>query len=45
MLKQKALRPKNAGLDISKLKQLIGSEIAIFSLDDGLNYMKKHRME
>jgi len=45
MLRQKALRPKNAGLDITKLKQLIGSEITIFSLDDGLNYMKKHRME
>lgn len=45
MLKQKALRPKNAGLDITKLKQMIGSELTIFSLDDGLNYMKKHRIE
>ena len=45
MLNQKAQRPKNAGLDITKLKQLIGSELTIFSLDDGLNYMKKHRIE
>ena len=45
MLKQKALRPKNAGLDITKLKKMIGSKLPIFSLDDGLNYMKKHRVE
>jgi dTDP-4-dehydrorhamnose reductase len=44
-LKQKAKRPKNAGLDISKLKKLIGSELEIYSLDDGLNYMKNHRLE
>ncbi|MFX1391949.1 MAG: SDR family oxidoreductase [Promethearchaeota archaeon] len=40
--KQKAKRPKNAGLNISKLKKLIGSELKIFSLDDGLKYMKKN---
>jgi len=39
---QKAVRPKNAGLDISKLKNFIGSEIKIYNLDDGLNYMKTH---
>lgn len=43
-LEQKAIRPKNAGLDISKLKELIGSELKIFSLEDGLNYMKNHRV-
>ena len=41
-IRQKAIRPENVGLDISKLKKLIGSELAIYSLDDGLNYMKKH---
>jgi len=43
-IEQKALRPKNAGLDISKLKKLIGSELKIYNLDDGLNYMKNHRL-
>lgn len=42
--KQKAVRPKNAGLDISKLKNLIGPELKIYNLDDGLNYMKNHRL-
>ena len=41
---QKAIRPKNAGLDISKLKKFIGSELKIFSLVDGLNYMKNHKI-
>ena len=41
-IEQKATRPKNAGLDISKLKKLIGSEVKIYDLDDGLNYMKNH---
>jgi len=44
-LKQKAIRPKNAGLDISKLKKLIQSELKIFKLIDGLKYMKKNRDE
>jgi dTDP-4-dehydrorhamnose reductase len=43
-IEQKAVRPKNAGLDISKLKNLIGSELKIYNLDDGLNYMKIHRL-
>ncbi|MHA1376701.1 MAG: SDR family oxidoreductase [Promethearchaeota archaeon] len=43
-IKQKALRPKNAGLNISKLKRLIGSDLKIYNLDDGLNYMKNHRL-
>ena len=41
---QKAIRPKNAGLNISKLKRLIGSELKIYNLDDGLSYMKNHRL-
>ena len=43
-MEQKAIRPKNAGLDISKLKNLIGSELKIYNLEDGLNYMKNHRI-
>jgi len=39
---QIAVRPKNAGLDISKLKNTIGSDFKIFNLNDGLNYMKEH---
>lgn len=42
---QKAIRPKNAGLDINKLKHLIGSELKIFSLEDGLNYMKNKQIK
>jgi len=42
---QKAMRPKNAGLDVSKLKKLLGSELKIYSLNDGLNYMKTHMIE
>jgi len=41
--KQRAIRPKNAGLDISKLKKILNSELKIYNLDDGLNYMKEHR--
>jgi dTDP-4-dehydrorhamnose reductase len=40
---QYALRPDNAGLDISKLKKLISNELKIFNLTDGLTYMKNHR--
>lgn len=40
--KQNATRPKNAGLDINKLKNLIGSEVKIYNLKEGLNYMKNH---
>jgi dTDP-4-dehydrorhamnose reductase len=43
-IEQKAIRPKNAGLDICKLKRLIGSDLKIYNLDDGLNYMKNHRL-
>ena len=43
-IEQKAIRPKNAGLNISKLKGLIGSDLKIYDLDDGLNYMKNHRL-
>ncbi len=44
-IEQKAIRPKNAGLDINKLKTLIGSELKIYNLEDGLNHMKNHRIE
>lgn len=40
-IEQKAIRPKNAGLDISKLKRLIGSELKVLNLADGLEYMKR----
>ncbi|MFX1500370.1 MAG: SDR family oxidoreductase [Promethearchaeota archaeon] len=43
-LKQIAKRPKNLGLDISKLKKLIGSELKIYSLTDGLKFMKNNRI-
>lgn len=43
--KQKAIRPENAGLDITKLKSLIGSELKIYNLNDGLNYMKENRID
>lgn len=42
-LKRKALRPKNAGLDINKLKGLIGSELKVYNLDEGLKHMKKQK--
>ena len=41
---QLAIRPKNAGLDITKLKQILGPEFKIYSLDDGLKNMKKNRI-
>ena len=44
-LKQKAIRPRNAGLDISKLKKTIGSELKIFDLIDGLKYMKNNKTD
>ncbi|MFW9988879.1 MAG: SDR family oxidoreductase [Candidatus Odinarchaeota archaeon] len=42
-IEQKAIRPKNASLDITKLKNLIGSEFKIFNLHDGLIHMKNHK--
>jgi len=41
-LEQKALRPENAGLDISKLKRLLGSEFHVFNLEEGLRDMKSN---
>jgi len=38
---QYAIRPKNAGLDITKLKNLIGSELPILSLEEGLKIMRR----
>ena len=43
-INQKALRPNNASLDITKLKRLIGSDINIFSLEEGLEDMKINRI-
>ncbi len=40
---QKAVRPLNAGLSIRKLQNLLGSEVKIFTLEDGLSYMKTNR--
>jgi len=41
--KQKAIRPKNASLNISKLKKILGNKFKVLNLDEGLNFMKKHR--
>ncbi len=43
-INQKALRPNNASLDITKLKRLIGSDIDIYSLEEGLEDMKIDRI-
>ena len=43
-LTQIAIRPKNAGLDISKLKKLLASDLKIYSLEDGLKYMREFRI-
>ena len=40
---QLAIRPKNAALDVTKLKKILGSDVAIFSLLDGLKDMKQIR--
>ena len=40
---QKAIRPKNAGLDITKLKKVIEPELKVLNLEGGLIYMKKNR--
>jgi dTDP-4-dehydrorhamnose reductase len=40
---QKAVRPKNAGLNLEKLKNLLGNELKIFSLEEGLKYMKEDK--
>ena len=40
---QLAIRPKNAALDVTKLKKILGSDVAIFSLLDGLEDMKQIR--
>ncbi len=37
---QKAIRPLNAGLSIRKLQKFLGSEVKIFTLKDGLSWMK-----
>lgn len=43
-VKQIAIRPKNVGLDISKLEKLISSELKIYNLYDGLNDMKQNKI-
>ena len=42
-INQKAIRPNNASLDITKLKRLIGPDINIYSLGEGLKDMKINR--
>lgn len=42
-LKQHAQRPQNAGLDISKTRKLLPSEMKIFTFEEGLIYMKTKR--
>ncbi len=42
-LKQKATRPKNVGLNINKLKNLLGDELKIYKFEEGLRYMKRHK--
>ncbi len=41
--KQKAIRPKNASLNISKLKKILGNKLKVLDLDEGLNFMKEHK--
>ncbi|MFX1445460.1 MAG: SDR family oxidoreductase [Promethearchaeota archaeon] len=43
-LHQTAIRPENAGLNITKLKKFLGPEFRIYNLDDGLTYMKNNRI-
>lgn len=40
-IEQKAFRPKNAALDISKLKNLMKSDLDVYNLDEGLERMRK----
>jgi len=41
--KQKAIRPKKGSLNISKLKKILGDRLKVFSLDEGLKFMREHR--
>ena len=43
--KQRAIRPKNGGLNREKLKRLIGNELKIFNLNDGLIHMRENLKE
>ncbi len=43
--KQNAKRPKNVGLDITKLKKLIDPGLKMYNLEEGLIYMKEHRID
>jgi dTDP-4-dehydrorhamnose reductase len=40
-LDQQAVRPKNAGLNITKLKKFLGSEVHVYNLEEGLREMKR----
>jgi dTDP-4-dehydrorhamnose reductase len=44
-LNQDAQRPENAGLNVSKLKDFLKDELEIFTLEEGLNHMKNHRID
>ena len=41
-LKQEAQRPKNAGLDLTKLRNVLQNELEIFDLEKGLINMKRN---
>ena len=43
-IEQKAIRPINGSLNITKLKNLLKSDLKIYNLDEGLTYMKNHRI-
>lgn len=42
--KQKAIRPKNVGLNIDKMKSFLGSDFKVFGLEDGLKDMKQKKI-
>ena len=44
-LDQKAVRPKNAGLNIEKLKKFLGSKVHIYTLEDGLKEMIQDKVQ
>ncbi len=41
--RQKAMRPKNGALDITKLKKIIEPKLKMYNLEEGLFYMKEHK--
>lgn len=43
-LKQKAKRPKNAGLDVKKLKNSLNDTVKIYTIENGLKEMRETRI-